>query len=560
MSQHFQNSKPIKQRGHSQNRISLRDDDELSASCIDVPSNSTSELVHSVLQQPSPNAAQWPQMDSHSKAQSDNEKTQPPQQLLYSVQQSLNEASYGLSINETLLPLPESHSGVYSNTENMQSLQQLQSAMQQALHTDAFGLSSNTVLLSQPKSRSELKNVRSGDNLVPDGDLVQDAEPLAVNSKTVSLQQPQSTIQHPLNEASFELSANQALLPQPVSHSETQREPHSETQRNSDFDQSLQRLKSTVQDSSNEALFGLSRNEELSSQPQFYSNVENISDNTQSLQQLQSTVLHLQLQLALQQQQQQHRHHHHHQQQQNQNQNHHQQQQHPQHHYQRQQHQHQQQQQQSYGQQEAVSQQPPLTFQKFPQPSNSQQQLSEQHIQLVEQQQPQFERSATSNQGQLQYQLQMLQQQQQFQIGVLSSQNTHIDQSPYTISQQIPPFLLQNTRGLQSSQQRMATTTNAPPLHNMPRTVVHPSKKQASLPMTQQVSKEEMISSRKREPTFPLKLHQILSNPGYQGCITWLPHGNSFRVINQELFSQIVLPLHFKHSRLPSFMRQVNGT
>ena len=62
-----------------------------------------------------------------------------------------------------------------------------------------------------------------------------------------------------------------------------------------------------------------------------------------------------------------------------------------------------------------------------------------------------------------------------------------------------------------------------------------------------------------REPTFPAKLHMILSNPEFEDVIAWMPHGRSWRILKPEVFENRVLPLFFSHCRLSSFMRQVNG-
>ena len=66
------------------------------------------------------------------------------------------------------------------------------------------------------------------------------------------------------------------------------------------------------------------------------------------------------------------------------------------------------------------------------------------------------------------------------------------------------------------------------------------------------------VSSRK-EPTFPMKLHKLLSDPEAEGIITWLPHGRSWKVIKQEEFEKLLLPRYYDHSNISSFMRQVNG-
>ncbi len=62
-----------------------------------------------------------------------------------------------------------------------------------------------------------------------------------------------------------------------------------------------------------------------------------------------------------------------------------------------------------------------------------------------------------------------------------------------------------------------------------------------------------------KEPTFPVKLHMILANPEFQDIIAWLPHGRSWRIIQQKAFEERVLPLYFRHGRYSSFARQVNG-
>lgn len=62
-----------------------------------------------------------------------------------------------------------------------------------------------------------------------------------------------------------------------------------------------------------------------------------------------------------------------------------------------------------------------------------------------------------------------------------------------------------------------------------------------------------------KEPTFPVKLHMILSNPEFQDIIAWLPHGRSWRILQQKAFEDRVIPLYFRHGRYSSFARQVNG-
>eukprot|EP00980_Cylindrotheca_fusiformis_P013485 scaffold3437_cov113-Cylindrotheca_fusiformis.AAC.52 len=58
---------------------------------------------------------------------------------------------------------------------------------------------------------------------------------------------------------------------------------------------------------------------------------------------------------------------------------------------------------------------------------------------------------------------------------------------------------------------------------------------------------------------FPIKLHYMLSQPSFQDCITWLPHGRAWKVIDQQKFESKVIPRFFRSDKMASFMRQVNG-
>ena len=62
-----------------------------------------------------------------------------------------------------------------------------------------------------------------------------------------------------------------------------------------------------------------------------------------------------------------------------------------------------------------------------------------------------------------------------------------------------------------------------------------------------------------REPTFPMRLHMILSNPDFQDIVAFVSHGRSWRIIDQRQFEDRVIPLYFRHQRYSSFARQVNG-
>ena len=56
---------------------------------------------------------------------------------------------------------------------------------------------------------------------------------------------------------------------------------------------------------------------------------------------------------------------------------------------------------------------------------------------------------------------------------------------------------------------------------------------------------------------FPVKLHYILSNPKYQDCVAWLPHGRAWRILKPKTFEKTVIPKFFRSATYASFMRQV---
>ncbi len=59
-----------------------------------------------------------------------------------------------------------------------------------------------------------------------------------------------------------------------------------------------------------------------------------------------------------------------------------------------------------------------------------------------------------------------------------------------------------------------------------------------------------------KEAPFPLKLHAILANPAYEDIIGWLPHGKAWKIFQVSLFEGVLVPLHFRHAKYASFMRQ----
>ena len=63
-----------------------------------------------------------------------------------------------------------------------------------------------------------------------------------------------------------------------------------------------------------------------------------------------------------------------------------------------------------------------------------------------------------------------------------------------------------------------------------------------------------------RDPvhTFASRLHEILSKPEYSACISWLPHGRAWKILDKAEFETNVIPNHFRHARYSSFKRQVS--
>jgi hypothetical protein len=60
-------------------------------------------------------------------------------------------------------------------------------------------------------------------------------------------------------------------------------------------------------------------------------------------------------------------------------------------------------------------------------------------------------------------------------------------------------------------------------------------------------------------PSFPVKLHAILSDPDLKLIAAWDDHGRSFKILKPREFESKVLSRFFDHASMPSFQRQVNG-
>jgi len=57
---------------------------------------------------------------------------------------------------------------------------------------------------------------------------------------------------------------------------------------------------------------------------------------------------------------------------------------------------------------------------------------------------------------------------------------------------------------------------------------------------------------------FPQKLMEILSDESNHEAIRWLPHGQSFKIINRHKMTNEVLPKYFPKAKYTSFLRKLN--
>ena len=67
------------------------------------------------------------------------------------------------------------------------------------------------------------------------------------------------------------------------------------------------------------------------------------------------------------------------------------------------------------------------------------------------------------------------------------------------------------------------------------------------------------LTSPGRVPSFPAKMHSILSRPDLADVVAWSSHGRSWKVLKPREFELKVIPTYFEHAKYSSFIRQANG-
>ena len=57
---------------------------------------------------------------------------------------------------------------------------------------------------------------------------------------------------------------------------------------------------------------------------------------------------------------------------------------------------------------------------------------------------------------------------------------------------------------------------------------------------------------------FPWKLHSILNSPELSSVVTWMPNGESFRILSKDRFATEIMPAYFSSTSYKTFQRSLN--
>lgn len=87
------------------------------------------------------------------------------------------------------------------------------------------------------------------------------------------------------------------------------------------------------------------------------------------------------------------------------------------------------------------------------------------------------------------------------------------------------------------------------------RTMNHTYRDFSQVPATAGYTAETDIN----KMSFAEKVRHMLEEPSFHSCISWMPHGRSFKVHKPLVFEKKVSPRYFGHSRYSSFLRQLNN-
>jgi hypothetical protein len=151
----------------------------------------------------------------------------------------------------------------------------------------------------------------------------------------------------------------------------------------------------------------------------------------------------------------------------------------------------------------------------------------------------------------------------------LQSQNCGLHQAAFALTQLVssvhkakPAYAISDDES--TNRARMASQQ---PVNSIP---IAPN----GSPPSTSVNEAEMKASPILSPReiFPQRLMRILSDPTISGCITWLPHGRAFVILQPEVLAETILPRYFPEScaagsgskassaacKYPSFTRKLN--
>jgi len=138
--------------------------------------------------------------------------------------------------------------------------------------------------------------------------------------------------------------------------------------------------------------------------------------------------------------------------------------------------------------------------------------------------------------------------------GYTQSGVQHVDGCQRPLDQRLEGVIPESGPPHSAQTQSSFQPSSSPTNRNQPRRVDHTYRNYSNFPLNQLPVVRKTTSK-----NFPSKLHQILSTPGYEHIISWMPHGRAWKVHNKDLLVAEVIPMYFAQSKFESFARQLNG-